>query len=389
MTKKVLRPFWQYEIPSTEKWLAAMADSGWQLQGVGWLTNVFSFQEASPQSTQVRIDYQPPQYSLPSALIEAGWMAIRRGNWLFHFNSQRDVQLFPPREAVKEKLRRTTHYLLFFLVIAGLYSLVASTVAGLLLFSGAERVPAPYPILDIVPYLGFSLTFLFLFWLFYAYTLSRRTLQIISVAQGFGVDLGLVKASNRLIQVPEELAGLQRVTKLFWEFNHVHTTQWLEKMAARGMHLKHVAGKRFYFAPGKPLKVRFFLDSQRQLSPDYFDLHAQAGFKLHFDGQLDFGRFLLWSRAEGNGAPGLYSDQEERKAGLKRLFWAAAKSALFWILLGSMQLYVGCSSIFVSGVHRAIWLVISSLWLLIIVYRLMALYFSYRTYRGALSGQEL
>lgn len=389
MNKRVLRPFWQYDIPATENWLADMADSGWQLVSVGWLKTVFSFQKVTPRTTQVRIDYQSAQYSFPSALREAGWTGNRQGNWLFQFNSREDVQIFPPREAVQQKLGRTTHRLLFFLVIAVFYALV-STGVGILLFSRAERVPAPYPILDLVPYLGISFSLLVLCWLLYAYSRCRRTLQRISVAQGFSIDPGLVRASNQLIEVPKDLAGLQRVTKLFWEFNHVSTTRWLENMASKGLHLRHVAGKRFYFTSGKPTRVRFFLDSQAQLSPDYFDIHVQAGFRLHFDGQLDFGRYLLWAREdEGQATPGLYSDEEEYRAGLKRLFCATAKSALFWTLLGSTQLYVGYSSIFVSGVHRTIWLVISSLWLLIIAYRLTALYFSLKTYRGAWAAREV
>ncbi|MFD2876965.1 hypothetical protein ACFTAO_14845 [Paenibacillus rhizoplanae] len=46
--RTVFRPFWSYDLPGTEAWLADMAGKGWRLEEWSLLLRRFNFRQAEP-----------------------------------------------------------------------------------------------------------------------------------------------------------------------------------------------------------------------------------------------------------------------------------------------------------------------------------------------------
>ena len=55
MIKKVYRPFWSLDVMKTEKWLGEMANDGYRLEKVNFLTRKFIFEEDDRKTIHYRI----------------------------------------------------------------------------------------------------------------------------------------------------------------------------------------------------------------------------------------------------------------------------------------------------------------------------------------------
>ncbi|MDO1831555.1 DUF2812 domain-containing protein, partial [Escherichia coli] len=53
--KKAFRPFWSYQIGTTEEWLHNQAMEGWQLKTINFVTRQFTFEQCEPAPTVYRI----------------------------------------------------------------------------------------------------------------------------------------------------------------------------------------------------------------------------------------------------------------------------------------------------------------------------------------------
>lgn len=386
MIKRVFRPFWSYDVIATEQWLTDMAASGLLLRSVNFRQRIFTFEAAQPQSAVYRIDFDKQQQGISQTLANAGWSAVDQNcRWVIYANREPEIFLFPQRERVINKTRSMFKLSSILLMVVGFYLLTTVGVTVLVLGGNAETtyVPAPYPKLDYVPYLLVVLNLSFLAWIIYTFIKTRKTLQRLSAAAGYSVDPTLLDIPNQRIQKPNDLSSLIKIRKMqmFWIYNLDPTTEWLEAQAAQGLLLKHIHKNHFFFEKGQPRRVKYFFDTQQNVTEGYFDIHSQAGFNLLFDSRLQFGRLILWSKEykQSQQGPKMFSDKTERLACAKRLLVNNLKTILFWLALGAVQLFVAFSSLS-QEINPWFWMPITVLWLLLITFYMITLFMSIKSY---------
>lgn len=385
MIKRVFRPFWSYDIMATEQWLADMASSGLLLQSVNFRQRIFAFVVTQPRSIVYRIDFDKQQQGISQTLTNNGWTTIDVGRrWVIYANQDSEVFLFPQRDRVVNKVRSLSKLSLILLMFVGFYLLITVGFITFALWGSSETtyVPAPYRILDYVPYLLMVVNLSFLAWIIYTFSKTKKSLQKFSAIGGYNVDPTLLNIPNQRIKKPDNLSKLIKVRKMFWIYKLDHIAEWLETQATRGLLLKHIHKNNFYFEEGRPRQTKYFFDTQQNISEGYFDIHSQAGFDLLFDSRLQFGRLILWSKgySETQQVPKMYTDKVEYLACAKRLLINNIKTIFYWLVLGALQLFIGFSSIFVQKTLQWSWLPISVLWLIVIIFYLYTLFLSIKSY---------
>lgn len=394
MIKRVFRPFWRYNVAATENWLAQMARAGFLLQSVHYRRRLFIFKEGEPQKLIYRIDYSKDEQEITPTLKKEGWREISsRKGWFILTNAIPKPALFPPREGVVAKTRTLLTLSFILLLLAGTYLLIAATGLLTMIISIArgdsftiERVPAPYPILDLVPYAAMASGILFLTWIIFTFIRTRRGLTGLSARAGYTLYPGLIKVSNPLLQVPANSKNLVKMIRWFWSCSPGRLGAWLESQAARGMLLRRVHKNSFYFKEGPPRRMKYFIDAHKNIAPGYFDIHTQAGFTLVSDLPQQFGRIFIWSREQVDNAVlhGLYIDREERLACARRFLSINLKQACFFLGMGAFYLFLGWWALrSLKGflLLQIIWAPLILLWLIRIAEHLYALCLSIITYR--------
>ncbi|MGI5876402.1 MAG: DUF2812 domain-containing protein [Dethiobacteria bacterium] len=387
MTKRVFRPFWCYDVIATEQWFADMAASGLLLQSANFRKRVFNFIEAEPQKIIYRIDYDKDGRGLSQTLTGCGWGAVATGRqWVIYANKDIEVTLFPQRDRVIAKTRSLAQLSVILLCFVGVFLLISTGVTASVIWGSTktEYVPAPYPILDYFPYFLIILNISFLTWVIYTYIKTRRSLKHFSAASGFSVDPTLVDLPNQWIQVPGDLSGLIKKKKLFWIYNLEQTMDWLETQAGKGLLLKHIRHNSFFFEKTEPKHLKYFFDTQQNINEGYFDIHLKAGFDLLYDSRLQFGRLILWSKqySPGEPAPKMYTDKKEHLASARRLLMNNLKTIAYWLVLGAIQLFISLSSIY-DQINQWIWMPITGLWIILMVFNLIVLFMAVKSYMRA------
>ncbi|HOJ83480.1 MAG TPA: DUF2812 domain-containing protein [Bacillota bacterium] len=387
MIKRVFRPFWKYNVVATEEWLAVMAEAGFLLQSVDSRKRVFVFEKGQPQKLIYRVDYSKEDNEITPTLKKEGWRGIGgSGGWRILANQNPKPALFPPRKGVIEKTRTLLTVTYILLALAGFYLMVSAMVIGAALGSDfeVEYVPAPYPILDLVPYAAVAINALFLTWIIYTFIQTKKGLAELSTVSGYSLYPGLIKADNPLLQAPPDSKKLVKATRWFWFCCPDRIAAWLESQAARGMLLTHIHKNSFYFQKGAPRKIKYFIDAHKNITNGYFDIHAQAGFTLHGDLPQQFGRAFIWSReqAETDTIPELYTDKEDRLARARRHLSISLKGAFFRLGMGALYLLMGCFALRASNdfLVQLIWAPVLLLCLITAVVQLYILYHSVASY---------
>ena len=393
MIKRVFRPFWKYNVVATESWLAGMAMAGFLLQSVDYRRRLFIFEEREPQKLIYRIDYSEAEKITPT-LEKEGWREFNsRKGWSILSNANPKPALFPPREGVIAKTRTLLTLSFILLLLAGTYLLIAATGLLTMIISTArgdsftiERIPAPYPILDLVPCAAMTSAILFLTWIIFTFIRTRRSLTGLSARAGYTLYPGLIKVANPLLQVPANSKNLVKMIRWFWSYSPGRLSAWLEYQASRGMLLKRVHKNSFYFKEGPPRRMKYFIDAHKNIAPGYFDIHTQAGFTLVSDLPQQFGRIFIWSKEQAADAvvQGLYLDREGQLAHAKRFLSINLKQAFFFLAMGAFYLFLGWWALrSLKGflLLQIIWAPLILLWVLRIAEHLYALCLSTVTYR--------
>ncbi|HHT47503.1 MAG TPA: DUF2812 domain-containing protein [Firmicutes bacterium] len=387
MAKRVFRPFWSYDVTATEQWLADMAASGLLLQAANFKKRVFTFIEAEPQKIIYRIDYDKEGRGLSQTLTGCGWGMVATGRqWVIYANKDTEVSLFPQRDRVIAKTRSLAQSSAVLLGFVGVFLLISTGITASAIWGSgkAEYASAPYPILDYFPYFLIILNISFFTWVIYMFIKTRKSLKHFSAASGFSVDPTLADFPNQWVQVPGDLSGLIKKKKLFWIYNLERTMDWLETQAGKGLLLKQIRNNSFFFEKTEPKHLKYFFDTQQSINEGYFDIHLKAGFNLLYDSRLQFGRLLLWSKqySPGEPAPKMYTDKKEHLASARRLLMNNLKTIAYWLLLGAIQLFVGLSSIY-EQINRWVWMPITGLWIILMVFHLIVLFMAVKSYMQA------
>lgn len=387
MAKRVFRPFWSYDVIATEQWLDDMAASGLLLQSANLKKRVFTFIKAEPQKIIYRIDYDKDGRGLSQTLTGCGWEAVATSRqWVIYANKDTEVTLFPQRDRVIAKIRSLAQLSVILLGFVGVFLLISTGITAFAIWGSgkAEYVPAPYPILDCFPYFIMILNIFFLTWVIYTFIKTRKSLKHFSAASGFSVDPTLVDLPNQWVQIPGDLSILIKKKKLFWIYNLEQTMDWLETQASKGHLLKHIRNNSFFFEKNEPKHLKYFFDTQQSINEGYFDIHLKSGFNLLHDSRLQFGRLILWSKqySPGEPAPKMYTDKKEHLASARRLLKNNLKTIAYWLVLGTMQLFLGLSSIY-DQINQCIWMPITGLWIILMVFNFIVLFMAVRSYMRA------
>lgn len=385
MTKSIFKPFWSYNVLAAEQWLAEMAASGLLLQSVSFAKRVFTFIKAEPQSIIYRIDYDKVGKGLSETLTECGWRAVATGRqWVIYSNEDTAPTLYPQRDRVITKTRSMAQLLIALLSVIGVFLLISTGMTVSALLSDAEYVPAPYPILNYFPYFVLIFNVALLTWIIYTLIKTIQSLKRFSAASGFSVDPTLVDYPNQWIHFPDDLAMLIKIRKFLWLYDLDETMDWLEAQAGKGLLLKHIRNNTFFFEQTEPKRVKYFFDTQQSLNEGYFDIHLKAGFTLLHDFSQHFGRLLLWSKqyTPGEPEPNMYTDKNEHLAGAKRLLMSNVKSITFWFAIGAIQLTLALSSVY-EQINQWVWMPITGLWLLLMLFNLFILFMAVKSYKKA------
>ncbi len=394
MIKRVFRPFWKYNVVATENWLAGMAMAGFLLQSVDYRRRLFIFAEGEPQKLIYRIDYSEAEKEITPTLEREGWREISsRKGWFVLSNANPKPALFPPREGVIAKTRTLLNLSYTLLLLAAAYIMLAAMpfIVDIVLNRldsnyVVERIPAPHPILELVPYAAMTFGILFLTWIIFTFVRTRMGLTGLSARAGYTLYPSLIKVANPLLQAPANSKNLVKMIRWFWSYSPGRLSAWLEHQASRGMLLKRVHKNSFYFKKGPPRTIKYFIDAHKNIAPGYFDIHTQAGFTLVADLPQQFGRIFIWSKEQAGNTVvhGLYIDREEQLTHAKRFLSINFKRASFVLGMGAFYLLLGwwaLRSLKGFPLLQIIWAPLILLWVLRIAEHLYALYLSVITYR--------
>lgn len=321
MIKKVLRPFWSYDVQKTENWLSHMAENGYFLVKINRVTRCFFFQKDVPRKLTYRIGFDKMQgESLSRGLIAEGWTKIlRTGNWFVTSNEKPPVQI--KTSSVREGIIKHNRIIMYiFGSIVFYFSIMAVfflSMSGLLLFSSEQVVveESPYWILTYLYFIAVIATFLLA--LYSVVTIHRTNKKIIN-EKGISDTrysktqdaVNLSKAEERQLKRTGQLIVKR---KLGWMYAPDKLELWLEKMEAQGYNLYRISktGTTFHFLFGSPRKVSYCADYQNIADESYFDIHRDAGWKSVFNSFGSLQKWSIWSReySEEEERPQIYSDK--------------------------------------------------------------------------------
>lgn len=390
MNKLVFKPFWSYDVISTEKWLSKMAAIGFELKSVHFKSRIFVFQEEQPKLSTYRIVYDKSQTGLTKTLQNCGWFIVdERKRWVFIQNNNDEIALYPQRDSIIAKNRRLSLVALILLVIMGCNALMSLGIMVLLILmsnASVKYVPAPYPILDLVPYLLGLMNILIMSWIIFTFIKTRSGLKKLSAECGVNVSPAVLGNSINNHRIDQEIEASKRVKirRLWWYYDFDELIEWLEQKVSEGLKLRYIKrGFTFMFEKTMPSKVKYYVDTRRNVRQDYYDLHILAGYNLVYDSTIQFGRIIIWSRkySEGESTPEGHNDNTERHDGAKRLLKNNLKWILYWLVVGATQLFIAFNSIFILKINQLKWVLPLSIWTVLIAINLYALYKSIRGYR--------
>lgn len=393
MIKHIFKPFWSYDIISTEKWLSKMAASGFILKSIHFKSRIFVFIKEQPQILTYCIIYNKGNNKLNETLENCGWSIVDKSkHWCLIQNCNNEINLFPRRDKIIAKNKRLSFITIILLGIFSAYDFFGIVIITLTFTfmsnSGApvKYVPAPYPILDLVPYFMAILDILILFWLIFTFVKTRIGLKKLSVESGYNVSPSVLGNSikNQYIKKDIEASKCVKIRKLFWFYDIDETFEWLEQKTGEGLVLRYIkSGITFMFEKATPRKIKYFIDTNPNLTQDYYDIHIQSGYILLHDSTALYGRIIIWCKeyCDGEPEPNMYSDNVERLDCAKRLLKNNLKFIIIWLVLGTIQIFVVINIICYFKTLNAISVFDLLIWAFLVITYFIALYKSIRGYQ--------
>ncbi|MFF2450085.1 DUF2812 domain-containing protein [Neobacillus sp. NPDC058068] len=352
MIKKVMRPFWSYDVQKTEKWLSSMAENGYLLVKINRVTRCFFFLQAEPKKLTYRIGYDKMQgESLSRGLLAEGWTKVlRTGHWFVTSNEKPMEQI--KTSSVREGIIKHNRIIMYiFGGIVGYFSIAAMfflSIFGMIFFSSDSQVEVEDSPYWIFTYLYFGAVIaIFVLALYSVIKIHRTNKNLIKektarddLHNGFQTEGKPSKAEEKQLKRSGQLIVKR---KLGWMYAPDKLEYWLEEMEEQGYYLYRVSktGTVFHFLIGRPRKVSYCADYQNIADESYFDIHREAGWKSVFKSLGSLQKWSIWSReySEGEERPQIYSDKTNQLKHARKI--AIAYSCLFLPLIIAYLLNLG------------------------------------------------
>ncbi|WP_238649410.1 DUF2812 domain-containing protein [Paenibacillus piscarius] len=344
--KKVFRPFWSYDLPGTEAWLAGMAGRGWQLTQWNLLLRRFTFRQAEPVQLTYQLDYGPAsRFKVASSLTAAGWTKqLQQGQWCLYKNDQQPSQIkaYPSRKDVLKRNRIIYYVFMGILVYLLLIALIPLLILS---FSYSQNAPV-----RIQPSPMWAVT-----WTAAALAVLLLVLAIYSLIKLRAANNALLHGHTDMTKPPathKPTGTTMARMKLGWMYAPDRLEQWLEEQELLGWNLYKVSlgGTLFHFSQGRSRTMHYHADYQVIAGEGYFELHQEAGWSKLYSSPFSLQKWTLWGR-EGQHSAGhpeqLYSDPLHRLKHARKI--AVSYTALF---LPIMLLYSVNVTAFVDGLIR-------------------------------------
>ena len=134
---------------------------------------------------------------------------------------------------------------------------------------------------------------------------------------------------------------VKKIYKWWWGWNPDKIEHWLESMEANGWHLFHadMGAVRFHFEKHEPGQVRYCVDYQDKITPEYRSLFEDAGWELVYTGL----GWYIWRMAYDAERPEIYTDSDSLISRNNRLMGVlgatvAMQLPLYFVLIGGTYL---------------------------------------------------
>ncbi|MFC6651821.1 DUF2812 domain-containing protein [Paenibacillus rhizoplanae] len=332
--RTVFRPFWSYDLPGTEAWLADMAGKGWRLEEWSLLLRRFNFRQAEPVRLTFQLAYHSSRHSSMSPYLAAeGWSRLQQGKWSLYENDRSPSQIsaYPSRKDVLRRNRIISYLFTGILVYLLLIALIPLLVLGLSFNSDAPFRIQPSPMWAVT-------------WTAAAGALALLVLAIYSIVK--------LRAASKVFQLdhqdmkkppgPQKPVGTKMARmKLGWMYAPDRLEQWLEDKEKHGWNLYKVGfgGTLFHFSKGRPRRMKYHADYQIVAGEGYFELHQEAGWTRLYSSPFSLQKWTIWSREELNSAEQLeiYSDPVHRLKQARKIAISYTLLFLPMILLYSLN----------------------------------------------------
>lgn len=325
--KRVIRPFWSYNIIKIEKWLENMATRGYILKKVNTITRTFTFEKQEPKNLNYKICYENKGINdVSPSLKKEGWKVIANiHRWLFVCNekSREEIKINPSREILLKRNKIIKNIMLMIVMIYGFIYVPLLLILGFA-FTGAALglIPVEHDnsIVEIssepflLDYLGQNIIFVAL--LFGIYTIIKLNKLDKQIRQEDNLQEIKVEENNCL----EKSKAIRKI-KLGWFYSPDKTEKWLESMEMQGYNLQkiHKLGTIFYFKKGNPRKIKYIADYKNSTNETYYEIHKEDGWKLNFKSMGGFMQWSIWSKEYEGVEPEIYTDGKDLLAYARKI----------------------------------------------------------------------
>lgn len=121
--------------------------------------------------------------------------------------------------------------------------------------------------------------------------------------------------------------------------------KWLCAMALEGYHLVRIRGARFTFTKGERKHVSYVYDYQFKASPNYYDIHKEAGWQLKFTSPYAIIKPSLWMKEyeSGGDRPLLTYELPERKVLVRNVLLSNLGLTIFLVVITWYVLWLNFS----------------------------------------------
>lgn len=318
--KKVIKPFWAYNIVKIEKWLSEMASRGYILKDVNILTWVFVFEKSERQNLIYKISYEAKGIKdINTSLKKDGWeKLICKNRWIFLYNTKvkKDIRVNPSREGILRR-NKAIRYFLFFIsllyfgfylpiwMILGFGSLgiVLKVITEEFVDSVFEAISWIYSGVEFYPVIYL---FVFLIIMYIIVKLDKLDKEIRKELK-YGKEKYVCD-----VEIRDDTDKIKKL-KLAWSYSPDKIEKWLENMETKGYNLCKInkIGTMFYFTKGQPRKIKYIADYQNSTDESYYEIHKEDGWKLNFKSIGSAINWCIWSKEYYDTVPEIYTNNED------------------------------------------------------------------------------
>lgn len=351
--KRVFRPFWSYDLPKSEAWLANMASQGWVLTEWNLLLRQFIFRQDEPVQLTYQIGYAPSsQPSMSSSLAAEGWSKrLQQGKWSVFENDRQPSQIkaSPSRKDVLRRNRKISYIFMGILLYLLLIAMIPLIALG---FSLTQDTPLQVQQSPM-----------------WAVTWAAAALAVILLVLAIYSIIKLRAARRALLSDYEDFdferpygqqkpAGVTMTRlKLGWMYAPDRLEEWLEDKERLGWSLYKIGpgGTLFHFSKGSPRIMKYHADYQVIGDEGYFELHRQAGWNKVYSSSSSLQKWTIWSREELDRAeqPEIYSDPYHRLKHARKIAISYTVLFLPMILLYSLNVTAFIDGMLQDGISAS------------------------------------